>query len=433
MTAWIIFLFAFIAAQIFVWKLSFFKTPKLPKWSANLILAAKVAGGIALFFIYSKHYGNRETADVFKFFDDAKTIHSIIHENREAGMKILFGFTDESTAKYETYMCSWQRMMNDSLINENRLIIRLNALFLFFSFGNYFIHVLIFSFLSFLGSWFLILALSEYLSGRNARIFLLVLLLPSVTLWTSGLLKESLLNFAVGLVIWEYLKNPKRLLALFAIILGSFILLFTRTIIGLIFLLSFISFLLASKQIANQKILLRYSSVFAVVLLIAVALSQFHERFDYFKIIAQKQELLYREASHYKASSLVDVPRVSEQPQSLIFNLPLGFAYGLIQPTPFQADGNKLILLSGIENMFVLMFMFFLLTQMRKPEGKRAQIFWLLISAAVIYLSFIGLLIPVLGNLVRYKAICVTLIFAGVLLVQRGNEKQSHLHSEETF
>ena len=66
--------------------------------------------------------------------------------------------------------------------------------------------------------------------------------------------------------------------------------------------------------------------------------------------------------------------------------------------------------------------MLFLLTQMKKPEGKRAQIFWLLISAAVIYLSFIGLLIPVLGNLVRYKAICVTLIFAGVLMVQKSKE-----------
>jgi hypothetical protein len=422
MTAWIVFLFAFIAAQIFVWKISFFKTAKLPLWSANLILAAKIVGGIALFFIYSKHYGNRETADVFKFFDDAKTIHSIIHENREAGLKILFGFTDESTAKYETYMCSWQRMMNDSLINENRLIIRLNAFFLFFTFGNYFLHILIFSFLSFLGSWFLILALSDYLSGRNAKIFLLILLLPSITLWTSGLLKESLLNFAIGLVIWEYLKNPKRLLALFAIILGSFILLFTRTIFGLIFLLSFFSFLLVVKQQCNKKILLRFFTVFAAVLLIAVALSQLNERFNYFKIIAQKQELLYREASHYRASSLVDVPRVSEQPLSLVSNFPLGFAYGLIQPTPFQAESNKLILLSGIENMFVLMLMLFLLTQMKKPEGKRAQIFWLLISAAVIYLSFIGLLIPVLGNLVRYKAICVTLIFAGVLMVQKSKE-----------
>jgi hypothetical protein len=245
--------------------------------------------------------------------------------------------------------------------------------------------------------------------------------MPSVTLWTSGLLKESLLNFAVGLIIWEYLKNPKRLLALFAILLGCFILLFTRTIFGLIFLLAFVGFLLAAKQTSNKRILLRFFTVFAALLLIAVALSQLNERFDYFKIIAQKQGLLYREASYYKASSLVDIPRVSEQPQSLIFNLPLGFVYGLIQPTPFQAAGNKLILLSGIENMFVLVLMLFLVTQIKKPEGKRAQIFWLLISAAVIYLSFIGLLIPVLGNLVRYKAICVTLIFAGLMVIQRSS------------
>jgi hypothetical protein len=69
--------------------------------------------------------------------------------------------------------------------------------------------------------------------------------------------------------------------------------------------------------------------------------------------------------------------------------------------------------------MLLLLIFIYLLFGISPPKGVRADVFWLLITTSVVYLSFIGLLVPVLGNLVRYKALVMPLFLGAFLLIQK--------------
>jgi apolipoprotein N-acyltransferase len=136
-------------------------------------------------------------------------------------------------------------------------------------------------------------------------------------------------------------------------------------------------------------------------------------------VIARKQKYTYEEAKIMGANSLVELPRIDQRPISVVTTVPLGFFYALVQPTPMQAHGKALVFVNGIENLLFVVLFVFLLLKIQKKKGDRARLFWFLFFIAAVYLSFIGLLVPVLGNMVRYKAVVIPVLMAALLLLQK--------------
>jgi apolipoprotein N-acyltransferase len=77
------------------------------------------------------------------------------------------------------------------------------------------------------------------------------------------------------------------------------------------------------------------------------------------------------------------------------------------------------VFVNGVENLLFVLLFVFLLLKIQKQEGERARLFWFLFFIAAVYLSFIGLLVPVLGNMVRYKAVVIPVLMASLLLLQK--------------
>ncbi len=162
-----------------------------------------------------------------------------------------------------------------------------------------------------------------------------------------------------------------------------------------------------------------FFGVYIFAFFIALLLPKIDPLYDYFRVVAKKQQYTYEEAGIMSAGSLVELPRITRDPSSVATTVPLGFFYALVQPTPLQASGNIFILINGVENTLLVLIFVYLLLGISLPKGNRANLFWLLLTTSVVYLSFIGLLVPVLGNLVRYKALVMPLLLGAFLLIQK--------------
>ena len=136
----------------------------------------KLAAGAALIWVYSTIYPNRQTADIFKFFDDAVVINEALTENPGAHFRIMSGIGDTSAAclPYLERTQNWAPQSeqwleyaqtgNYNYFLSNRLITRIHVLLWPLSGGGIYTHLIFFNFLSLLG----IVFFSECLS-RSKR------------------------------------------------------------------------------------------------------------------------------------------------------------------------------------------------------------------------------------------------------------------------
>jgi hypothetical protein len=419
MIDWGITIAIFLVLQFWISKIDFFREKKLPRYTANLLFATKFAAGIALYLLYTFYYTNRETADIYKFYDDGLTLKQIIHDQPKEGLWLLTGQHENATLALSSKMCNWTRLFTVTMLNENRLLIRTNCLLAYITGGIYQLHNLFFCLLAFLGSWWLVKSLASFLARKHLLLFIFILFFPSTMLWSSGMLKESILLFCVGYIVY-FLQNEKSSIpSIIGFVFMLYVMAYTRTFLAVVFSLAAISFILSSTLRSPWIKGGAFLGVYVIVFFIAMLLPKIDPVYDYFRVIAKKQMYAQKEAAFMDAGSLVELPHISKDPRSLLSSVPLGFFYTLVQPSVFQASGNTFVLISGIENTVLILFILYLLFGVSPPKGKRASMFWLLLTTSVIYFSFIGLLVPVLGNLVRYKALVMPLLLGSLLLIQK--------------
>ena len=178
--------------------------------SLNLVFLLKVGFGFVLVWIYTRYYPDRKTADIFKYYDDAAVLFSAF-DNGNYGdyLRMLSGIANDSPyfdTTYYTKMDHWYRQYDFGTYNDNHTIIRFNALVMLFSFGSFLTHTVFMCFISLWGLTALYRAFSGYLAGKTKALFASVFLLPSVLFWGSGVLKEGILLFALGFLVYSVLQ-----------------------------------------------------------------------------------------------------------------------------------------------------------------------------------------------------------------------------------
>jgi len=189
-----------------IWNHPFFKLNEIPRHWSLVGFGIKVAGGTALTLLYTYHYTDRSTADIFKYFDDAKVMYSSAFEHPIDFLKMLTGLGNDNSYFDLTYynrMNHWYRHYS-AYYNDNHTIIRWNALVMFLSGGHFMVHTVFMCFLSTLGLIGIFRSFSDHSAPRP--LFLLLFLTPSLSFWGSGVLKEGLVLFGLGGLFWS-LKN----------------------------------------------------------------------------------------------------------------------------------------------------------------------------------------------------------------------------------
>ncbi len=393
-------LFYLILSFVILNRWSFFKKAGLSLTWLNGLWTIKIIAGIAVYWIYTHFYTVRSEADIFRYFDDSAVVYNSFWKNPSDFFKLMTGTAPDNTYFFEEYYVNMNNWVNDSrpfIYGDSRLMIRMNALLRFISFGNFFVHSLIFSFLAYIGLLLIYEASLPLFQKRKYFPAFVIFCLPSVLFWTSSLLKESLLVFFLGIVYKNTFRSEKKTTGIYYIALS---------LLGILFLKFYVFVALSLPLIAVfiSRYTKKASPITINLLVIISGFIIFLSIPQFSKVLVQKQHdfLVYNS----NASSYFDIPLLENDPISIVKNIPVALFNSLTRPFP----SSKLSLMgipAVIENILLILALLLASPKILKPKNwtpnsKQSQLLFIL-TYTLILLAVIGLTTPVAGALVRYK------------------------------
>jgi len=177
--------------------------PSLNSWTLPFAFLLKVIVGFVFLYIYTDIYGKGTlSADAGVFMAESEILNAVFYTSPLDYLKLLTGLGNQQELMF-TYLqetSHWDAGAQ-TLINDNRNIVRVHSLFHFFSFGNTANHIIAMCFISTIALKQLFLTIKEWTLLSNRVLFLLLLLFPSLLFWSSGILKEPFMFLGLSLLL----------------------------------------------------------------------------------------------------------------------------------------------------------------------------------------------------------------------------------------
>lgn len=368
--------------------------------------AWKVVGTITLVILFTYYYPDRSTSDIYRFYDDGIILKNLAFESPSAFLEIFFNTYDDTPAfrgAYLNQMNAWIKPYETGFYNHNHLMIRMNAIMAFFTGGQILIHSIFFSFLSFSGILLLIKTFTTTQSRHLALI--LVSILPSAWIWLSGGLKETVLVFSLGLIIYTTQRGSVFSIKKWLLLsIGIFIVIQIKVY----FILALAPLLLwdiLSKRLHLKQ--LHYWSLLLILGAISLIILE-HSGFSPLHHIVNKQHDFINHINEINPGSAFTIPKLEENYLDLFLAAPLALVNALVRPFPWEPiQANQLVMIA--ENLYF--FAVLLLGIYGYRQNKTAMAFpkWIL-PFCILILFLIGITTPVFGAIMRYKAPIMVLL-----------------------
>lgn len=158
-------------------------------------LFARIAGALALGFIYQFYYDGGDTYNYHTH--GSRHIWEAFTHSFAAGFKLLLNSGDDYTGVYR--YASKIAFYQDP---QSFVIVRIAAVFDLLTFSTYSATAILFAAIAFFGSWFLFLTFYNIYPQYHRKIAIAALFLPSVFFWGSGLLKDTITLAAIGFITY---------------------------------------------------------------------------------------------------------------------------------------------------------------------------------------------------------------------------------------
>lgn len=380
----------------------------LPEVSAKvfqLMFIIKVIAAFALYIIYTQFYTDRAYADIFRYYDDSAVLYDTFLNKPYDFFRMLTGIDGEA-ADLQVYYDTMRNWYNTDLVfNDSRTMIRLNAFLRLFSMGTYFPHAIVMCFLATVGLTGIFRVMNDAMKGRAFLLLLIVFLLPSILLWTSGMIKEAFLVFALGTLLYQISRliadrkfSLRRSVNILLVIL---ILITVKAYVFFLMIPFLLSWLISKFRPANPWLIT--GSIHVLYFTLLSISSPFITGKSIPALISDKQAEFYFVAETDQAKSVVEVNRIQPDWGSLIAEAPGAFGRTLLLPMPQHAH-NILMWFSVAENIFILLLIVILIFNIKTELIKTISSFAIssfLFGVSIFILS--GLVTPIIGALVRYK------------------------------
>lgn len=397
-----------------IYRLKFFAVEGIPRKHLTGFFLLKVLAGVLLVLIYTYYYTDRFKQDIYRYFDDSVIISNILFENPIAWLRVMTGVGMYESEVFR-YIVTTEHFTHPSqdIITSNYLITRLISLLNYFSFFNIYINTLFFVFLSFLGFFLFAKTFRKYFEGFPKAIYLPLFLIPSVVFWSSGLLKESILFFAIPIYLSAVLKwNRNRDFSYIMIAAVAFIIVaLTKVHVGAMLL--WCSFLLPINLFKNQS---RWEGERRIVLFLLTGFvaAYFFGTNICQQLISKRNEFTLL-AQQENAGSALEKTMISMDCSHLYSLLPMGLKDALLRP--YIWEGNWLYKLFALETIFIVLWIAYRLFHLRLPTSDRLWMALFCLVFSLINYTIIGATVPVMGAVVHYRVIPLVFLLLGVLLV----------------
>lgn len=398
----------------------------------------KVVVALIVLYYYSvvRMYG--DMSDLHVFFTQAEKLFLTLKSTPLDILRICFQIpTSNHVSEVTNALTYWNREFDYGLINDNQTMIRLNLLIYFISDGNYWIHLIIFTFLAFVGLVFIQKLFFQIRPTNSILYFIALFYLPSSLIWSGGIFKESFLLFSLGGFLYYFFSLKKRFsysilfLALFfayfliqikifffiillPICMISFVKInvYKRFLIFLLFgLVSLSSFFFYQKINENRKVNkdeIKYGNTF-----------------DLLKMIAYKQDDFIYDARIRNPNTVLNYHPLDGTFCNFVEGIPKSMFNFFGRPN-IEFISNFALLPFRIENLLLWIFIVLQIIKRNTVSNIQLQrvnfVFIVFILCSSILL---GSMIPVLGNLVKYRTPIMIMLF-GLIFLNIKIKKERH-------
>jgi hypothetical protein len=387
------------------------------RWVA-IAFFVKVLCGIA--YGYFDAYSGRG-GDSMNYFWDANWIFKAFHQHPLAFWHMLTGINDRAPLyekEYYHYLITWKVNDFDYFFNDSRTLVRIHLLIRLFSFGNYTVHVVVITFLSFIGQLLLIRTFQKIIPGATNFLFLLLCFLPTSLIWFSGTMKEPIVIFGLGILLYHLQKCLEHgiTLRLMFIVLSSILLILAMRFYLLVCLAPGMVLLFWLYR-HPAKPLLKVAVVAGAFLLCALSFDYFATDYKISNILYDQQMNYVKKEQYYHPGKKVDYTQMDATITGMIRLSPQAFFKTLLAPAqPFQ--NNPYRLLFFLENCLLCVVTVWAIFHFTKPTPGALPWMLFCIFAVVLLYVLIGLTVPFEGAMVRFRSVVypfLVFILAGIV------------------
>lgn len=390
--------------------------PELQKYMFPGFLL-RVVGTIFIAIIYQYIYGY---GDTYAYYTNTQILREFFYHDFTAWVRIMFSDPTSSHPDVLKYIDRVQEVYKEASFvyqsTENANVSKVGSLFNIFCFDSYLGISLCFGTLSFLGCWYIFKTFTTIFPGFERQFAYLSLYIPSLWFWGSGILKDPISLFGLGILFFNIFASKKNILrrSIF-ICLGAVILFYIKSYIFFVFALSlFLVYFVVffnSLKLAGKGVFLFIIFVFVIFNLenisdwynlgIEEAMTQSRKFFDVYAYMAQPGDST--------------IMMTFENTTYGFFKLCLqGFITVFTRPYPWEL--RKIVYLFVIlENLFLYYLLFkkikYLPTVMHHNHSR-------VIGFAILFSLFMGIVVGAtafnLGTITRYRLPALALLYAGV-------------------
>jgi hypothetical protein len=395
---------------LFAWlvtRMGFFTGSGLSKPQLVILFLLKVMAGILYGWI-GVYYGElAQMVDTWAFhYESINEYRLLLASPREFFSNIFHNTYQEG---YTRFLASENSWWNDL---KGTIFVKLLAIFNLPSFGQYYVNVIFYSFLTLFGPVAIYRVMKDAFPGNRFAILATTFLVPSFLYWTSGLHKDGLIFLGISLVVYgvyfglkESRFPPARVLLIF---LGLLLVLTLRNFLIIPLLPALFAWVLASRLKAKPWLV--FAGVYAFFGILFFTARYIHPRLDFPEEVVSRQQAFL---GLIGGASAVDVTPLQPTVGSFVRNIPEAFTLSVVRPYP--ADVRHLLsLAAAVEiNFLLLLSLVCLLIRRERPRAGAFVLFCLFFSFSV--LLMIGYTVNILGAIVRYRSIVMTLLIIPVM------------------
>lgn len=364
-------------------------------WPALII---KSLAGIGVGLIYVLYYGE---GDTLVFFNDANQLTQLAKSDLTSYLYFLFYSSFPGDGSVELSFGDQRAIFMDKIVSVVSLL----------SFENYWTIAFYLTIVSFLASWYLVKAVHLSFTVSTAGSVVAFLFFPSITFWTSGLIKETIsmasLYFLTGLLVKSWNRHRLSVIELIVALIAAWLLWKLKYYFaGIFFAVAGATFIYRIVSL-RSKLLTTWPWNYVLwgftLTLLIICVTFLHPNFG-------SQKLLTVMVANYEAfihfsepEGVVHFYDLSPNFTSILVNSPKALFTGLYRPLFFDAN-NILGLCLSIENLILMVLSIIALPYLGKAFTSNVSILLCAILLYVILLAiFITLSTPNLGTLARYR------------------------------
>jgi len=280
----------------------------------------------------------------------------------------------------------------------------------------------------------------EYFPGRETRLSIAFLFMPSVTFWGSGIMKDTIALTGICWLIVLFDRVAIRrtkfsVWGIVGIVVAAVSIFMVKTYLLLALMPGLVVWFNFQRILSIKSMFIRvvlFPFLFGLTAVAALVFYSYNS--DLFGVYAadsvleeaaKVQQDLVREESY--GTNKFDIGKFDATPAGIISKIPQALLAGLFRPFIWEAGGSPTMVLAGIENAALLLLFAFALIRTRF-----VGFFRLILSNPLLILGFIftlllafsiGLTSANFGALVRYKVPLIPFFVAAIVLNFRYRPK----------